>query len=497
MDDLRLSFLAVLLRHSTQLFADDIFDLRIGFQRFVQVFDIFLKDLQFFDAFDDVFLVDITQFDLRDVFRLHFINVKPCHQVGYDHLFLFRISDDGNGLIDIRKDLRQTLQQVEFFRFFLNIEGDLSADGIHTEIRPLLQDIAYPQNHRSAMDKDIEIAAEIIRQWCHGIQFMHQQFHIRTAFQVDGDFQTVQVRFISHIGDILDLARLYQCNDFINDSFNISRIRDLCHFDTVILFIILILCTEFYAAAACLIDLFQFFSVINQLTACRKIRGRKMFHQINSVILDKFRCCFAQFRQIEAADGRSHTNGDTQIGVRKDIGESCRQEGRFSHAAIIVIHKINGIFVDIRKDFLTDRFQFYFCITGCSISHILGIIFTKVPLGVYKRHQQGFIIPCQTHHGFIDSTVTVRVQFHGLTNYIGRLCSVALQKAHLIHGIQQLSVGRLEAINFRDRTGNDDTHGIGHVVQLQCIGDALLLNEVIFIFFFGWSFFLSHNPPLN
>ena len=105
-----------------------------------------------------------------------------------------------------------------------------------------------------------------------------------------------------------------------------------------------------------------------------------MVAQIDGIILDILGCSFAQFRQIEAADGGRHTNRDPQIGVGKDIRECRRQEGRFLHAAVIVIHKINGILINICKNFLTDILQFYFCITGSSVRHILGIIFTKVPL---------------------------------------------------------------------------------------------------------------------
>ena len=37
---------------------------------------------------------------------------------------------------------------------------------------------------------------------------------------------------------------------------------------------------------------------------------------------------------------------------------------------------------------------------------------------------------------------------------------------------EQLPVGGLEAVDLRNGPGDDDAHGIGHVVGLQRVGDA-------------------------
>ena len=40
------------------------------------------------------------------------------------------------------------------------------------------------------------------------------------------------------------------------------------------------------------------------------------------------------------------------------------------------------------------------------------------------------------------------------------------------HGIQQLAVRRFEAVDLRQGTGDDDAHGVGHIVGFQRIGDG-------------------------
>ena len=90
--------------------------------------------------------------------------------------------------------------------------------------------------------------------------------------------------------------------------------------------------------------------------------------------------------------------------------------------------------------------------------------------------EQRFIAPGQTDHGLIDGRVAVGIQPHGLAHDIGRLGAPAVQKPHFIHGIEELSMGGLEAVDFRDGPGDNDRHGIGHVVQFQGVTDGLFEN---------------------
>ena len=66
------------------------------------------------------------------------------------------------------------------------------------------------------------------------------------------------------------------------------------------------------------------------------------------------------------------------------------------------------------------------------------------------------------------------IELHGLTHDVGGFCPRSGQQTHFIHGIKELSVGGLEAVNLRYGPGNDDRHGVGHVVCFQCLGYGLL-----------------------
>ena len=65
------------------------------------------------------------------------------------------------------------------------------------------------------------------------------------------------------------------------------------------------------------------------------------------------------------------------------------------------------------------------------------------------------------------------VQVHGAAHDVGRLGACALEQAHLVHGVQQLAVGGLEAIDLGQGAGDDDAHRVGHIVGLQRAGDGI------------------------
>ena len=49
----------------------------------------------------------------------------------------------------------------------------------------------------------------------------------------------------------------------------------------------------------------------------------------------------------------------------------------------------------------------------------------------------------------------MRIQFHGLSNYICAFGTSSGKETHFIHRIQQLPVGGLEAVNLRNGPGHD------------------------------------------
>ena len=207
----------------------------------------------------------------------------------------------------------------------------------------------------------------------------------------------------------------------------------------------------------------------------------------------------ADLAQVKAADLAGHAHGNAHVGGNQHIGEGGGQQAGLLHAAVIVIHEVHRVLVNVPEHLAADGGKLGLGITGGGVGHIPGIDLAEVALGVHKRHQQSLIACGKTHHSFINGRVAMGVQLHGLAHDIGALGASAGQKTHLEHGVQQLAMGGLETINLRDGPGDNDAHGIGHVVGLQGFGDGLFqhlgpqahhIGIVVILLFLG--FLLSH-----
>ena len=63
--------------------------------------------------------------------------------------------------------------------------------------------------------------------------------------------------------------------------------------------------------------------------------------------------------------------------------------------------------------------------------------------------EQGAIAAAESHHSVVDGGVAVGVELHGGAHYVGTLGAFASQELHLVHGVQQLPMTGLEAVDFR------------------------------------------------
>ena len=88
--------------------------------------------------------------------------------------------------------------------------------------------------------------------------------------------------------------------------------------------------------------------------------------------------------------------------------------------------------------------------------------------------EQGPVPLGEADHGVVDGRVAVGIEAHGLAHDVGGLGPGPGEQAHLVHGVEELAVAGLEPVDLRDGPGDDDRHGVGHVVGLQGVGDGLL-----------------------
>ena len=180
-----------------------------------------------------------------------------------------------------------------------------------------------------------------------------------------------------------------------------------------------------------------------------------------------------QLRQIEGADVAGHAHRNAQRVVGQNGGEGDRQQGGLGGGAVVVGHKVHSLLVDIPEQLLAHAFQLCLGVTGSGAGHIAAVRLAKVALAVHKGHQQAFVAAPHAHHGVVDGGIAVGVQVHGAAHDVGRFGACALEQPHLVHGVQQLAVRRLEAIDLRQRAADDNAHGVGHIVRFQRAGNGI------------------------
>ena len=182
----------------------------------------------------------------------------------------------------------------------------------------------------------------------------------------------------------------------------------------------------------------------------------------------------AHLAQVEAAQVAGHAHRDALVGAHQHIGEGGGQQGGLLQLAIIVVHEVHCVLINVPEQLAADGVQLDFGVPAGRPGHISGVHLTKVALAVHKGMEQRAIAPGQADHGIIDGHISVGVELHGGPHHVGRLGPRLGQQPHVVHGVQQLPVGGLEAVDLRDGPGDDDRHGVGHVVQFQRLSNGLL-----------------------
>ena len=90
--------------------------------------------------------------------------------------------------------------------------------------------------------------------------------------------------------------------------------------------------------------------------------------------------------------------------------------------------------------------------------------------------QQCFISSGKTYHSLINRCISMRIETHSLPYHIGTFCTRTTEQSHFVHGIKEFPVGRLKSVNFRNGSGNNYAHYIGHVVCFNRLRYGLIHN---------------------
>ncbi len=137
-----------------------------------------------------------------------------------------------------------------------------------------------------------------------------------------------------------------------------------------------------------------------------------------------------------------------------------REHHRLDRGVVEVGDEIDGVLVDVGQQFLGDLRHARF---GVPVSRRrIAVHRAEVALAVHQRIAQRKRLR-HAHHRVIHRGVAVRVILaEHLANHLGALHVLAIvQQAHVVHGIQDAAVHRLESVaHVGQRASDDDRHRI-------------------------------------
>ena len=177
-------------------------------------------------------------------------------------------------------------------------------------------------------------------------------------------------------------------------------------------------------------------------------------------------------------------------------------------SSVVVVDKIDGILVDVAEQLAADVVEPRLRVARRRPRHIARIEFAEVALGINVRMQKRLIPTRQAHHRVVDRAVAVRIQLHRLPDDVRTFRARGAEQIHFIHGVKQLPVRGLEAVDFRDRARHDDAHRVRHKVLPYRVIDILLddlartrdkalhLRRTLTLWLLSFSCHNSLCPPL-
>ena len=268
-----------------QFLDDEALGLPGGFDRSLKAGNFLLQRSGFFCALEDVLLVDVPQPNIGHVFRLHLVQAKASHQIRDDLGVLLRLPDDFDRLVDVQKNKPQAFEQMQFLRLFLDGKLEASPDTLRPPGNPLIQNVPNSKHLRHPIDKDIEVARLAVHQGRQLEEPIHNPIRVGAAFQVDSQFQAIQVGFVPNVRNFLDFPCLDQLYSLFNDSLDGCGIGNLENFDEILLLAVPPLGPDLERASACVINLRHGGGIIEKLTAGGQVRGWQGCHNIVVLIL--------------------------------------------------------------------------------------------------------------------------------------------------------------------------------------------------------------------
>ena len=486
-----------------QLVADDLLDVLLAGEDLLKLGNLALELGDVLGAVENVLLVDVAELKLGNKLCLGLVDIEAAHKVGHDLGLELGATDDGDRLVDVEQDCLKAVQQVKTLGLFAQVKVNAATRGLNAPRDPLVQNLAYAHNAGIAVDQHVKVARERVLQRGRAVELGHELVGVDAALEVDGDAQARKVGLVADVGDLLDLALLGELDDALDDDIGFGGVGDLVDLDDALFGDPAPAGADLEAAEAGLNDALHLLAAVDDLAAGREVGHGHVLEQVAVGILEVVHRGGTDLVEVEAADVGRHGDADALVCGHEDVGERGGQQARLLHGAVVAVDEVHRVLVDVLEDLGADGGELGLGVSRGGVAEVSRVVLAEVALGLDEGRQQRLVAGGKTNHRLVDGGVAVRVQLHGLAHDVRALLALALEQAHLVHGVEQLAVRGLEAVDLGERARDVGAHGVGHVVGLERLGNGLLrdlgvqsddvLVADLLLFGLGLGFLLCHD----
>ena len=305
------------------------------------------------------------------------------------------------------------------------------------------------------------------------------QHHIghRVALKLDDNAHAVAVGFIAQIGNAVDAFVAHQFSNAFDHRGLVHLIGNFADDDrrfVALAFFKTDAATHHDRAAACVIGRARAGTTQHD-AAGRKIRGRHNFNQVfngNIGIVDQRDAGINNFAQIMRRHIGRHADGNARRAIDQQIGEFSRQNLRLAFRAVIVILKIDRVFIDVIDQRMRRLRHAHFGIShggGAIAVHRAEIALTINELQTHRKALR------HAHQGVVNRLVAMRVIFTDhVTDHAGRFAIGLVEVVALLaHRKQDAAMHRLQPVaRVRQRTAHNHAHRVIEIRAAHFVFDG-------------------------
>ena len=391
-------------------------------------------------------------------------------------------ADDADDIVEVADREEQTFQNVDARFDFRELKTGSAGDDFKAVVDVTLENLKQVQGSRAVHVDDEHVAADRFFHLRMGVELIEDDGRHGAALDVDDDADAGLVAgFVAQTGDAGNLFVADEVGDAFDEHFLVDRIRNFGDEDllaAVFRFEDLRFCADLDDAVAGIVETADRIDAVND-AARREVRTGDELHQIGDGcgrMIQKMESSVDDFAEVVRRNVGRHADADACAAVDEKIREFRGQNFGFAFAFIEVRNHVDGIFVEIGKQFFREALHAAFGITGGRGG--VAVDGSEVALAFNQRGAHGEVLG-ETHKRIVNRGVSVRmILTHDFTDDSRRFHGgVTFGESKLFHSVEDSAVDGLKTVtDVRNRTSHVDAQGI---LQVRSMHNILNMNRII------------------